>query len=344
MAMARTMAAVLGAFLVGSIAQAGVAFAGESHTLKIATVAPEGTPWAELLKLYKRRVEDGSGGRIKVKVYLGGTMGDEIEAVRKASRGHIQGVGASTGAVAALVPELNVVEIPFMFRSFREADHILDNVLLAPMEALFRERGLVLGFWSENGFRHFGSSWGPVLAPDDLKGRKMRSQESFVHLEMWKAFAAAPQAIPTTEVLTALQTGAVDGFDQGLLFAIAASWHKSVKHVTLSAHIYQPAVIAFNKEWFDALPKDLQKVLLDEGRKIVSQGRKLIRALNPDLIGILEEAGIEIHKLSAEQRAKFEPKAAHVRVRFRDKQGASAVEILDLVEQGLAEFRKSNGK
>jgi TRAP-type C4-dicarboxylate transport system substrate-binding protein len=312
----------------------------ETHTLKIATVAPEGTPWAELLKLYKKNVEKAAGGQIKVKVYLGGTLGDEIAAVRKVKSGHIQGVGASTGALAALVPELNAIEIPFMFRGFGEADAMLDNVLLAPMEKHFADRGLVLGFWSENGFRHFGANWGKITKPGDLKGKKMRSQESFVHLEMWKAYDAAPQAIPTTEVLTALQTGAVDGFDQGLLFAIAASWHKSVKHVTLSAHIYQPAAIAFNKEWFDGLPADLQTILIDEGRKIVIKGRKLIRALNPDLIKILEEEGITVTKLDKAQRAAFEKKSAVVRDAFRKDQSKTSIEILDLLEKGLADHRK----
>ena len=337
-----TMAAILGALL--ALAVAAPARADETYVLKIATVAPAGTPWAELLDLYKKRVEKASGGRLKVKVYLGGAQGDEIETVRKTERGQLQGVGASTGAVAALVPELNVVEIPFLFRSFQEADYVLDKVLLVPMEKLFRERGLVLGFWSENGFRHFGSSWGPILEPSDLKGRKMRSQESFVHLAMWRAFGAAPKAIPTTEVLTALQTGGVDGWDQALLFAIAASWHKSVKHVTLSAHIYQPAVIAFNKEWFDGLPPDLQKVLIDEGRAIVRKGRTLIRSLNPELEKILVSEGIQVHRLSDAQRAAFEAKAAGVRVLFRKDQGAKAGEILDLVEKGIAEYRKKAGQ
>ncbi len=336
--MIRTLATLLGALLVLT-ATAGPVAAEKTYTLKIATVAPEGTPWAELLKLYQRRVKKASNGRIKVKVYLGGTLGDENATVRKTKRGHIQGVGASTGAVASLVPELNVVEIPFMFRGFGEADYILDNVLLEPMEKAFADRGLVLGFWSENGFRHFGSSWGPIKTPADLKGRKMRSQQSFVHLAMWKAFEAAPQAIPTTEVLTALQTGAVQGFDQGLLFAIAASWHKSVKHITLSAHIYQPAVIAFNKEWFDSLPPDLQKIVIDEGRAITKKGRKLIRALNPDLIEIIKGEGIKVHKLG-KARAAFEAKVSKkVRDEFRETQGKSSVDMLDLVEAGLKKYR-----
>ena len=146
-------AAVALAMLLGTVPQANA----ETYTLKIATVAPNDTPWATLLSLYKRNVETASGGRIKVKTYLGGNMGDENATVRMTARGRLQGVGASTGAVASLVPELNALEVPFMFRSGKEADYVLDKFLLAPMEKLFRKRGLVLCFWSENGFRHFGS-------------------------------------------------------------------------------------------------------------------------------------------------------------------------------------------
>ena len=104
---------------------------------------------------------------------------------------------------------------------------------------------MILAFWSENGFRHFGTKDKPIKSPADLRGKKMRSQESFVHLEMWKAFGASAVPIATTEVLTALQTGTVDGFDQATLYAIAASWYKSIKFFTVSNHIYQPAIIAF---------------------------------------------------------------------------------------------------
>lgn len=331
-----TLVAVCAA-LAMLVTSAGLASA-QTHTLKIATVAPADTPWADLLQLYKKNVEKASGGKLKVKVYLGGTRGDENSTVRKTARGRLQGVGASTGAVASLVPELNALELPFLFRSADEADYVLDKKLTVPMEKLFRDRGLVLGFWSENGFRHFGADFA-IDDPGDLKGQKMRSQESFVHLEMWKALGASPQAIPTTEVVTALKTGAVKGYDQSLLYAIAASWHSSVSHLTLSAHIYQPAVIAFNKDWFDGLPKDLQKILIDEGRKITQRGRDTIRKINPELVKIIQDSGVKVSALDKGARARFEKATQGVRNKFRSSQGKDAARILDLIEEGLKEKR-----
>lgn len=323
------------------------ALADDKFELKIATVAPDKTPWADLLKQYKKNVEKKSGGRIKVRVFLGGTMGDENETVRMTARGQLSGVGASTGAVASIVEELAAIEIPFLFNNANEADYVLDKFLMAPMEEKFRAKDLVLGFWSENGFRHFGASF-PIRTPADLKNKKMRSQESYVHIAMWKALAAAAQAIPTTEVTTALTTGSVEGFDQALLYMVAGAWHTKVKYVTLSAHIYQPAVIAFNKAWFDKLPADLQQLLLDEGRAITRSGRAAIRKMNPKLVEIIKKGDgktpVEIITLSKDERAAFVKATAGVRGEVKAK-SASTKAIVETIEAGIADFKaKASGK
>lgn len=336
-------------FLAGTAAAAtlatvggmGTAAADDKFELKIATVAPDRTPWAELLKTYKKTIEAASKGRIKVRVFLGGTMGDENETVRMTARGQLSGVGASTGAVASLVEELAAIEIPFQFASANEADYVLDKYLLTDMEARFKNKGLILGFWSENGFRHFGASF-PIKGPGDLKGKKMRSQESYVHIEMWKALEASAQAIPTTEVTTALKTGSVEGFDQALLYMVAGAWHTSIKYLTLSAHIYQPAVIAFNKDWFDKLPADLQALLLVEGRKITRQGRDAIRKMNPALVKIIQKAGVEVTPLSDAGRKAFIAKTAGVAGKVKAKSADSAA-VVGLIQSGIADFRAKAG-
>ena len=326
------------------LAAAAPARAGDEYVMKIATVAPDNTPWSELLKRFKKNVEAKSGGRIKVKVFLGGTLGDENDTVIQCKRGQIQAVGASTGALASQVPEVNVIELPFLFKTFAEADWVIDNVLTRPLEGIFAQYGLVLGFWSENGFRQFGTKDRFVKAPGDLKGKKMRSQESPIHLEMWKQFGASPVPIATTEVLTALQTNTVDGFDQAVLYAIAASWHKSIKYFTVSNHIYQPAIIAYNKDWFDKLPADLQKVVIDEGRAIQPKGRKAVRKILPDLLDVLRGEKVQVYELTDADKKAFTDASMNVRKVFRKTQGKKAVELLDAVEKGLADYRAGKVK
>lgn len=325
-------------------AASGSALAEDKYELKIATLAPDNTGWSTVLKQYEKNVEKASGGRINVRVFLGGVMtDDENYSVKMLARGEIQGVGATTGAYATIVNELEAIEIPFQFKTSQEADYVLDLHIKEKVKELFAKNGITFGFWSENGFRHFGAKWGKIDGPDDFKSRKVRSQESFPHLEMWKAFGAAAQALPTGEVATALKTGSVEGFDQSLLYATAGGWHLHIDHLTLSAHIYQPAAIAFNKAWFDKLPADLQKILIDEGEKLVRKGRKAIRDANKKLLQIFKDEKVEIYTLTDAERTAFAKSTAKVgdKVAARSK---GHKELVGLIEKGLKEYRSKKKK
>lgn len=334
-----TLAALATAALASTVPSP--ARAEGEFTMLLASVAPPDSPWSALLSKYKSDVETKSKGRIKVKLKLGGTLGDENETVTKCHRGQIQAVGASTGALASLIPELNVVELPYLFRNAEEADFVIDTVLTPELEKLFRKRGVVLGFWSENGFRHFGTRARPIKTPADLKGLKMRSQESPVHMSMYKAFGASATPIPTTEVPQALATGNVDGFDQSALYALATSWTKSIKYFTVSDHIYQPAAIIYNAEWFDKLPADLQQIVVASGRELQGTGRKAVRDIFPELLEIMKADKIEIVKHTPEERAVFQKAAEPAYADFRKQQNKDAGRLLDLSTKALAEYRKS---
>jgi tripartite ATP-independent transporter DctP family solute receptor len=270
--------------------------------LKVASVAPEGTPWAEMLVTYKQKVETESKGRIKLKPFLGGALGDENQTVGECRRGAIAMWGGTTGALATSVPEISVLELPYLFRDAEQADHVLDKVLGEELQKRLAARGFIPIFWSENGFRSFGTKWGPVHGPADLKGHKMRSQESLVHLETYRALGALPQPIAVTEVLPALQTGVVDGFDNTPLYTFAASWHLGIKHFTVSEHIYQPGLVLASKKEFDKLPADLQKILTSDVGKITTDGRAAVREMGPLLLQNFTTAKIPVYRPSAAEK------------------------------------------
>lgn len=309
------------------------------YTMTIATVAPSDSPWSALLTMFKNEVEKKAKGQIKIKIMLGGALGDENESIMKVSRGQIQAAGASTGALASKIPELNLIELPYLFRNTDEADKIIDNILTAPFEKLFIERGLILGFWSENGYRNFGSRDFMIKSPSDLKGKKMRAQESPVHIMMYKSFGASAVPIPVTEVTQALATGNVDGFDQAVLYAIAAGWSKSIKNFTISEHIYQPAAIVFNAKWYNSLPKDLQQILVEEGRIVQGKGRKAVRSIVPELYEILKADKIVVHELTDAERKVFVDASKSVYTEFRKTFGPKASSLLDTVEAELKKIR-----
>jgi len=306
--------------------------ADDPITLKIATIAPEGTPWEKQLKQLKQRYEAGSKGRIRVKLFFGGSLGGEKALVRRCAQGTIQMAGVSTGAAASLVPELNVLELPYLFHDADEADRILDDVVKPQMAKLLAAKGFVFGLWAENGFRSFFTRERPINSVADLRGLRMRSQESVSHLNMYRAFGANPQPIDATNVLTSLQTNVVDGFDNTPIFAFATSWYQAAHHMTLSEHIYQPGLILISKQWYDALPADLQQVVSDIPQQFVVDGRHGVRDLTPLLLKNLGRSGITLHHLEAAQRAEFERVAHTSWDRTVAKSGRGARALLKAIE------------
>jgi len=297
--------------------------------LNIGTVAPDNTPWAQQLQEMKRRIEADSGGRIRVRLFLGSPDG-ELSLARQCQDGQYEGVGVSTGAIATVVPQMGVFELPYLLSSLEEADQIIDDVLYEPISDILAANGIKLYLFSENGYRNFATQGVVVHAPSDLGALQMRSQESWIHEETYSALGGNPVRIAVPEVITALNTGNVQGFDNTPLFAFAASWYQGIDTWTVSDHIYQPAVIVYNKAWFDSLPEDLQAVVTANIEQETLSGRRLIRTLTPALLQNLENTGITVYQMTEEEKGAFREATRSVHDLFRERVEGGG-DLLDLI-------------
>jgi TRAP-type C4-dicarboxylate transport system substrate-binding protein len=296
----------------------------------MATVAPAGTPWATQLQNMETRIESASGGRINVRPFLGQADGENSLA-RQCVDGTLEGVGVSTGALASIVPQMGVFELPSLFDTAAQADAVIDNHLFTQFETILSAAGLQIYIFSENGFRNFATTNGTVIrAAADLGAVQMRSQEYWIHEEMYRALGGNPVTIPTPEVTTALTNGTVQGFDNTALFSQAAGWDRFVNTWTVSDHIYQPAVVAYNQAWFDSLPADLQAILIANRETETRSGRAAIRALTPLLIQNLRNRGIEVAELTAAERTAMRTATAGIQQMFRQRVTGGAA-LLDII-------------
>ncbi|MEM1417633.1 MAG: TRAP transporter substrate-binding protein DctP [Myxococcota bacterium] len=317
---------------LAALAPTGDAGAQETIEMKIATVAPEGTPWEKQMRRFRKHVQDGTAGRVRVKMFMGGSLGGEKALVRRTAQGSIQGWGGSTAALGSLVPELNVIESPYLFRNEQDADGALDSAaVLGQVKELVQGRGFVFGFWAENGFRSWFTEDRPIRSPADLRGLRMRSQESPVHLATYRAFGATPVPIDVTNVLTSLQTNVVDGFDNTPLFAMASSWYQAAQHLVLSEQSYQPGIVVFSKRWFDGLPDDVKAVIQNVPSNVTQQGRRNVRRMDPILIQNMERYGITVHRPSAAERQAFAQASRNVANQVAKKAGGNARRLLQAI-------------
>lgn len=301
------LSGVLSALFVASLASPPEsAHAQDPIQMRIGTVAPEGTPWEKQLRGLKQHIERESGGRIRVRVFMGGSLGGEKAMVRRVAAGTLECFGGSTAALGSIVPEMNVIEAPYLFDTVEQADAALDSApVRAQLGSLAQSKGFVFGLWAENGFRSWFTRERPIRTPGDLSGLRMRSQEARVHIATYEAFGATPNPIDVTNVLTSLQTGVVDGFDNTPLFAFATSWYQAARHLNLSQHSYQPGIVVYSRTWYDGLPPDLQQMLSSVPEPITADGRTQVRRMDPILIQNLARYGIDVHRPSASERAAF---------------------------------------
>jgi TRAP-type C4-dicarboxylate transport system substrate-binding protein len=326
----------IGAFVALSLAVVGPAIAEDPEFLmEVGTVAPGGSPWAEQLQRFKADVQEKSGGRMKVKLRLG--RGNERSLARRVQMGSMQAFAGSVGGMSSIVREVNVIEAPYVFETFAIADKALDNPeVIAQVKKVLSKRGLVFGIWAENGYRSYFSSQ-KIRKPSDMKGVRFRSQESMVHVETYEAFGATPVPIDNGNTLMSVQTGVVDGFDNTPLFAMAASWYQGLKegerHIFLSRHCYQPALLVYSKKWFETLPKDIQKILTTMPHDLTVWGRDQVRKIEPVLLKNLKRYGYEIYEPTPEELALFKAAQKDVPDRVAKEMGPEGVALLKAIRK-----------
>ncbi|UCH29625.1 MAG: TRAP transporter substrate-binding protein [Myxococcales bacterium] len=327
------------ALLALSVAVAGPAVAEDPEfVMEVGTVAPSGSPWAAQLKRYKKEVQEATGGRLKVKLRLG--RGNERSMARRVQMGSMQAFAGSVGGMSSIVREVNVIEAPYVFQNFAAADKALDNAEVTnQVKKVLSKRGLIFGIWAENGYRSYFSKQ-KIRKPEDMRGIRFRSQESLVHVETYEAFGATPVPIDNGNTLMSVQTGVVDGFDNTPLFAMAGSWYQGLKegerHIFLSRHCYQPAILVYSKKWFETLPKDIQKIITDDlDRELTAWGREQVRKVEPVLLKNLKRYGYDIYDPPPEELAAFKAMQAGVPDRVAKEMGPAGVTLLKAIRNTM---------
>jgi TRAP-type C4-dicarboxylate transport system substrate-binding protein len=312
--------------------------AAEDLNLKFGTLAPDNTPWSRLLQDFKKEVEAKSGGKVKVKVYLDGKQGDERAMLQKMRFGQLTGGGFSTGGMAAVVPELQILELPFLFDDNAESDYVMDTVLLKELTEAMDKKGLFLFCWAENGWIDFGNAVHPLHTPKDFDGLKMYAQESDVSIETVKAFGAQAQVLAVPEVLSSLQTGLLNAFMSTPIFATGAQWFTQIKFWTDSNHTYQPAAVVFDAKFWQKMPEDMKQTILGMRESLQKSARTNVRGIDEELYRGFKERKIEISTLTPAERAELRKKTASV-AEVLIKKGAFPREWYDRVQKALKEYR-----
>lgn len=325
--------------LLLSLAVLAVPLSASALTVKLGTVAPEGSPWHDALLEIASEWQSISGGKVTLRIYPGGVAGDEPDLLRKIRIGQLHAATLTKSGLFALAPAIDLVSFPMMLQTDDELDVLLEKV--GPeIEATLEEKGFKLLNWSRAGWVYFFSKE-PVHMPEDLKRQKLFFWGSDTeYLELIKRGGFQPVPLAINDLLPSLQTGLVNAFAAPPVAALSFQWFALTENmVDLRWQPLPGATLISLKTWKkipDDLKPQLEKAAFDVGRRL--WGR--IAELNEEALKVMQEHGLKINRVSPEGaeywKSQFYREGGDA---FIDKRYGR--EEYDRMEAILKEYRRS---
>jgi TRAP-type C4-dicarboxylate transport system substrate-binding protein len=234
----------------------------QAATLKIATVTPENSQWMKDMRAGAKEIKERTEGRVQIKYYGGGIMGNDQKVLSRIRIGALQGGAFTPTALAGQYSNLNLYGLPMVFDSEEEAAFARSR-LDARLSAGLEEAGFVNFGFAAGGFAILMSNT-PVDSLDDLKGKKVWIPEGDdISRRAMEAMSLSPVTLPLTDVLTGLQTGLIDIVAMSPIGALVLQWHTKVKYITELPLVYTLGFMAVDKKAFGKLSEDDQAIVRD---------------------------------------------------------------------------------
>jgi tripartite ATP-independent transporter DctP family solute receptor len=318
---------LLTAGIAALLTQLPLAASAQNLVLKAADVHPAGYPNVVAVESMGKKLDAATGGRLKIQVYPGGVLGGEKEMIEQTQVGAINLLRTSLGPVGTVVPEVNVFNMPFVFRDIAHMRAVIDgpigDELLAKISA--SSARLVAIGWMDGGSRSLYTKK-PVRKPEDLKGQKIRMMGNPLFVDTMNAMGGNGISMGYGEVFTALQTNVVDGAENNPpSYFTSNHFSTGAKYYTQTNHLIIPELLVVSKVTWDKLGKDDQALLKKFGHEAQMEQRVLWDKSVADYSSKLKTAGVEF--ITTDNKAFFDATAP-----VRAKYGAAYADLMKRIE------------
>jgi tripartite ATP-independent transporter DctP family solute receptor len=310
--------------LAAALSAGFMSAASAQTTMKISISVAQNSHQGVAIDTFAREVEKRTNGRYKVQTFYSGSLGGERESIEAVQLGTQELTFTSTGPVPNFVPEARILDIPFLFRDKAHARAVLDGPIGQEMLAKFDAKGFKALAWGENGVRHMTNNKRAVNGPDDLKGLKMRTMENPVHVTAYKGLGIVTTPMAFPEVFTALQQGTVDGQENPLSVIMAAKFEQVQKHLSLTGHVYSPAVFLMGKGVFDKLSAADRQAFIEAANEAVKANRA--RVDEDDAKGVAELRSKGMQVVESLDKSRFVNTLAPVNAEFEKQFGKANID------------------
>ncbi len=314
---------------------------GFAMTIKIATVAPDGTAWMKNMRAAAKEISEKTAGRVKLKFYPGGVMGNDKSVMKKIRLGQLQGGALTGGSLAVTYPDMQIYSLPMVFKNYDEIDYvrpIIDPLLKQGM----KKKGFTILGISEGGFAYLMSN-STIINIADLKKHKLWIPEDDILNEaLFRKMGVHPLTLSLADVYTGLQTGLIDTIGATTTGALAFQWHTRIRSITDVPLLYLVGVLVVDNKRFNKINAADQKVVIDVVQKTFAAMDKINRQDNEKARQALIKMGTEFVRPEDSEIAYWKRFADEV-IQETGKKAASP-ELYQKLKDLLAEQRSQTNK
>ena len=315
--------------------------AAQNTEIRIATLAPSGSPWMQVLGKAQAEIKAKTGGRVTLKYYEGGQQGDERDFVRKIGAGQLDGAAITSIGLSMIDESIRVLELPMMFESVEELDYVADK-MWPYFQKKFEKKGFKLNDRGDVGWVYFMSK-SKVSSMADLKGQKlwMWGDDQLVGTMFRKlALNGVPLGVP--EVDSALTSGKITACYGSPVAAVALQWYSKVKFMTSMPMTFAMGATVMSQDAIKKVSAEDQKTIETIAKSAQKKLRKVIRKANDDAKTTMGRKGVQIVTSPPEMIAEFTKASAEVQKELAGK--VYSKEELDMVLKHRDEFRAKKKK
>jgi len=309
----------------------GTASAQQKVVLKASDVHPEGYPTVAAVESMGKKLEKATNGRLSVQMFPSMQLGGEKEAIEQAQVGAIALARVSVGALGPVVDDLNVFNLPYVFRNTAHMQHVIDGPIGQELldKVSNSGKGLIGLAWMDAGARNFYDTKKPIRNLADLKGQKIRVMGNPMFVEMANSMGANGVPLGYDQVFSSLQTGVIDGAENNPPSFVFDNHYQVAKYYTIDEHLIVPEMLVMSKKIFDSLSKDEQADIKKFAREAQMEERKLWEAYEAQAMEKAKKAGIQIIRVSDADKKAFQAAVKPVWDKYGPKYEAMVKRIQD---------------
>lgn len=277
-------------------------------TIRLAYDVAESHPsHTAFVEKFKTPLEALSGGNITVELYPNSSLGSLAENMESMRIGDLEMAALNDSIICSVIPEFNLVGLPFLWTSLDAAHNALDGDFGQKLDEMLEEQlGIMNLGWGDVGFRNITNSKHAISTPDDLKGLKIRTMTNTLHVDYFTALGAIPTPMSFSELFTALQQKTVDGQENPTALIYNNALYEAQSYMTVSEHVFTSVSLNISADFYNSLPEDYQALISEAGAATMQYQRELITAENEARLADIEAAGVEVVVLDADQKAAFQ--------------------------------------